>query len=758
MFNLLRLCCIALLVSFVLAGCSNPEKKKEKHYARALEYINQEDSNSAIIELRNAIDIDPKFSDARYQLGLLYLKNGDAKAAFGELQRSVTLDPSNLDAGVKVAEFYLMAKKKEETRKYLSTVLEKDPSYLDGIALLANVELIDGNFEAAKAALEKATGPEAESDRFYNIRGRLAAAQKDFVESERMFIQAIELGPENLSNYRTLLLLYQQQKLSDNANELAEKIESNFGDKPQALLVLSSYYNAVQDKDRTEATLIKLVELNPEEVRFRLMLSSFYRQQKDLEKAATALTEALEVLPDSNDLKAALADILFNQRKIDETQQLVDEVLASNDAHKGATFVKGKLLLAGGKNQEALETFTVLTKDYPKWADPHYHLALCHLKLGEIELAQQMARKALQLSPANSQFHALQAQLFLMQGDAVNAGKEATIALKLNPRNYVAVRFLAKALLLDKRFEDAVKLITDVQKQVSGDPDMIGSLGLAYVGLKDRDKALETFTQLLEKVPGNSRALAMAASLSAEGDIEKAIAMVQEQITKSPETASHYMLLGDLQLRAKKPEDALTTFAKAQELAPNNPQPYIIRGRLMHRLGRTEEAVTEFKGLLAKDPNSVPANLGLATIFESQEKFTDAKTIYQKVLEVAPDQPTAANNMAYIMLSEEGGDLGEALRLAMMAKQALPDDPRIADTLGMVHLKRESYGLATTQFQQALNERADDPIINYHMAMAQYGKGEKEEALGFLQKAVSSEVEFGERGEAEKLLGEWKGE
>ena len=92
----------------------------------------------------------------------------------------------------------------------------------------------------------------------------------------------------------------------------------------------------------------------------------------------------------------------------------------------------------------------------------------------------------------------------------------------------------------------------------------------------------------------------------------------------------------------------------------------------------------------------------------------------------------------------------------MLAKQAMPDEPHIADTLGYVHLKRGSYPLAMSQFQQALENRPDDPIITFHLAQAQYGKGDKDEAVATLKKALESKQEFKERAEAEALLKSWQ--
>ncbi len=107
--------CAQLLLLFLffsfIAGCSSPEKDKESYLNSALNYIEKEENDAAIIELRNAIQIDAKYGEARYQLGLLYLEKGDVQKAFAELIRAADLDPDNLDASLKTAQFYLLSRK-----------------------------------------------------------------------------------------------------------------------------------------------------------------------------------------------------------------------------------------------------------------------------------------------------------------------------------------------------------------------------------------------------------------------------------------------------------------------------------------------------------------------------------------------------------------------------------------------------------------------------------------------------------------------
>jgi tetratricopeptide (TPR) repeat protein len=747
---------ILVIFFFTLSACSDPEQKKEKHYLRALEYVKIDDDKAAILELRNAIQLDAKFADARYQLGLLYLKAGDPKAAFGELQRAASLDPKNLDAGVKVAEFYLLSRKKEDSRKFVEQVLQQDANYLDALALLANLELVDGNFAKAEEAIDKALAQAPENDKLYNIKGRVFVAQNKLDESEKLFQKAIELNPDNFANYRTLLMFYKQKNDMTAMQNLLDTMAPKFPDNPQLHLMLADLYQQKGEMDKAESEMLKIGETDKDTVQYRLMLTDFYKKQQLFDKAEAALQAAIEDFPKDIQLQVSLAELSFDLQKFDKAQSLIDSVLASNPANGGANLIKARFLIRDGKDKEALQLITPLTTDYPKWADPFYYAALTQLRLGNTELAQKSIETALQNDAKNDRSHALAAQIYLIRGDSTGAGREATLALRINGRNTAAVKILAKALVQAKEYDKAIEFIGKLnQEAVAGDVELLGSLGLAYLGQENKEKARETFAQLVQLAPDNSKALAFLTALTVGKDIPQAIDFVQKQIAVS-ETAGHYLLLGDLLTKNKQFAEALQAYQKVQDLAPDNPQGYILSARLLNHQGKIDETIAQYEELLQKDPNSIAGLMGLATAYEVQGKLTEAKAKYVRALEIQPNLPAASNNLAWLLASEEGADLGEALRLAMQAKQALPDQPHIADTLGWVHYKRKSYPLAISQFKQALDNRPDDPIIQYHLALALYGNGDKQEAIASLEKALAGDGKFDDRGKAESLLSEWK--
>ena len=59
---------ISILLVFLAVGCSNPDEKKNAHLQKGMEYQEKGDTNAAILEFKNYVQVDPKFADARYQL------------------------------------------------------------------------------------------------------------------------------------------------------------------------------------------------------------------------------------------------------------------------------------------------------------------------------------------------------------------------------------------------------------------------------------------------------------------------------------------------------------------------------------------------------------------------------------------------------------------------------------------------------------------------------------------------------------------
>lgn len=85
-----------LTLALLLSSCSSdPNQRKLSYLKSGQHYFNQKKFQEAVIEFRNAIQIDPRFAEAHYQLARSYQSLKNYNAAYRELLDTVTLAPEN---------------------------------------------------------------------------------------------------------------------------------------------------------------------------------------------------------------------------------------------------------------------------------------------------------------------------------------------------------------------------------------------------------------------------------------------------------------------------------------------------------------------------------------------------------------------------------------------------------------------------------------------------------------------------------------
>ncbi|MFB0519890.1 MAG: tetratricopeptide repeat protein, partial [Desulfatiglandales bacterium] len=152
-----------------------------------------------------------------------------------------------------------------------------------------------------------------------------------------------------------------------------------------------------------------------------------------------------------------------------------------------------------------------------------------------------------------------------------------------------------------------------------------------------------------------------------------------------------------------------------------------------------------------KRPSYLPAYMSLGTIYQQMGNIKEAESYYRKALEIRKDFAPVANNLAWL-LAERGGNIDEALGLVQMAKEKMPKDPSIMDTLGWIYYKKGLYRSAIVELQESHENMPTNPVVLYHLGMAYLKNNQKEEAKAALEKALEIDKEFPGYNEARQAL------
>ena len=120
-----------------------------------------------------------------------------------------------------------------------------------------------------------------------------------------------------------------------------------------------------------------------------------------------------------------------------------------------------------------------------------------------------------------------------------------------------------------------------------------------------------------------------------------------------------YMFLGVMARDAGDRERAIGFLEKAHEMAPQEPNPALELGFTLEAQ-HPREARKVYEEILARDPASRPALLGLARVARSQNRLDEARTLYQRLLAANPRDPEALNGMAWLALADRNREEARA--------------------------------------------------------------------------------------------------
>ena len=248
------------------------------------------------------------------------------------------------------------------------------------------------------------------------------------------------------------------------------------------------------------------------------------------------------------------------------------------------------------------------------------------------------------------------------------------------------------------------------------------------------------------------RALAQLAAMSmAEGRPQAALTRVERQAMLEPGSGRIQYLLGQVYRANGDQAGAEKAYLRAVELNPNVAAAYVQLGQMYGASEEYDRAIAKLEKALETQPGQ-PAALMLWSIAQ-QMKGAQAKARegYEKILEENPTFAPAANNLAW-MLAEEGQDLQRAQVLAQAARDAVPEDPQIADTLGWVLYKQGAYPRAEAMFKEAAQKMQDSAEVLYHLGMAQEKMGRSTEARVSLARSLELSTSFAGADEARATL------
>ncbi len=254
----------------------------------------------------------------------------------------------------------------------------------------------------------------------------------------------------------------------------------------------------------------------------------------------------------------------------------------------------------------------------------------------------------------------------------------------------------------------------------------------------DFAEAHTQFDEVRKLNPSDPRLPAAEAEVFlAEANVEKALELYEEAAKRDPKRATTWSRLGYLYALKNDREKAQGAVDKALAGNPTDFNALETRGDLLLKEGKLDEAVRSFVKASETAPQAAKAELVLRATAELAKKGRAADG--WPLLEGAVAKGIASAEL-WTELGDrrvEGGKLAEAAQAYAEAAKANPKDPSLWELVGEVELKRERYDDAKAAFEKALAVK-DRGVV--HAALARICQAKRDEACvkAELDKALAS--------------------
>ncbi len=778
---------ISLVIMIV--SCGGEDARKAKYYEKGKAYYEQGDYDKAKVELKNVLQIDPKFADAHYLFGEVEEKNKNLRAAYVHYYKAAEIDDSNLDAHNKLARLYLLSGDLEKAQEQLDAIVAKDPenTYVKMLELLISARKgeTDKAISIAKGIVDKNKN---KTDAIF-LLSNLYLKKKEFKTAVKTLAEGIKNNPEVVSLRLQLGSIYAMQKNYPDAEQTLKEIIVL---KPKELGYrqhLANFYISIKDYTKAEAVLRDAVKLDPDDASRKLVLVEFLAKYKSVKDAENELLAAIRDYPDALNLRfalaklyekikpeqvkltyekivnlngtgpeglkarVALAQISLQQKELKKASNYISEVLDENPRDIQALLIKGKIALASNDPVSAIAAFRSIIKDRPEMVEASQLLAVAHVVNKEPELAKEALIRSIESAETNPKSYLNYASYLIAQRNYKDADHEIDKALKVSPANLkvLQMKLNVATLLADKEMvSNVIGLIKKYHPDNAFGYQKSGDFNMAF---KKYDEAILDYEKAL-KISGKmlpALASIVKANLSTK-NYSAAISRLRKISAAQPKNPISLELLGEVYFAKKDFSQAEKYIKEAIRLNPKWLLPYSSLANVYLAMKDTPSAIKVYKSALAVVPDDTGSYARLAQIYERIGKYDDAITMYEKILQIKPDDVLASNNLAAILsdIRSDAESLQRARKLAVKFENS--NNPGFLDTLGWIYFKSAEYPKAIEILSQVVDKQPKISLFQYHLGMAYYKSGDKKNAKIHLQKSLDSKQKFKGQNEVKNIL------
>lgn len=457
--------------------------------------------------------------------------------------------------------------------------------------------------------------------------------------------------------------------------------------------ILVKSYIDTQKEYEAISNLLVLVQFYPDDLSLYTQLANLYKNTHQNKKAIHFYNFLLT--KDKYDVNAMrnLALLYYNNKQKESALKLYKQLVAFIDDEEEKVeyyAIMGSIYMTYGESQKAVNYYKKVLERYPENIDIIKDLRSIALKEKETENVINYSKKLIELEPDNFVYYdeiinllahvrsfdealdyahrALElqttdvfsvknqiAKIYLSTGKIQESIDLINETIVQDPTNVMLSQTLAMAHCVNKDFEQAKKVCQDALdvalpadlKLIHNNLSTILADEAVYLLGQGKNKlAFEKFTEALQYNNENPEIYYKLAQANRSiKNYSESIRQNKRAIELAPEVGLYYEALADTYYDLQNYIDAKKCYKETVLIDPKNPRAHMFLGILQARDKEHESAVKSLETAVELEPNDANIRYNLALAYEFSGRTDEAKTEYERVLELEPGHKEAANNL-----------------------------------------------------------------------------------------------------------------
>ncbi len=220
-----------------------------------------------------------------------------------------------------------------------------------------------------------------------------------------------------------------------------------------------------------------------------------------------------------------------------------------------------------------------------------------------------------------------------------------------------------------------------------------------------------------------------------ENRLDEASRIIEDLLKKSPQDPEALIQKGQLLLRQKKADEAITTLQTALKNAPQNGAGHYYLGVAYSEKGNALQAEGEWRQAVRMSPIMPEAWLALCASISQRSDWRSLEDLSGQWKKSSPNSVDAYLYHATALV-RKGDALGAEADLTHLL-QVAPQNPRIYVKLGELRLSQKRTSDAENLFRQALTRDPNSMEATYGLVMVDMQKNKPSEAQELIQQQIA---------------------